>query len=358
MRSFPLIIIALLILMGFMVYMMSYTVRFTEAAVVATFGKVGPDDVVKEPGLRFKWPSPIQTTTIYDTRARFLQARSETQSTADERQIVVESFVAWRVDDPLLFYQKFRGQAGSDTREHYRKAEEVLTSLLRSATSEVSRFRFSDLFTTQSGKGKLPELEQAIQNRLTQVKSEGGESVAQYGIKVLMVGVSSVVLPEQTTSSVFEAMRAARQKLASVTQAEGNAEAGKITSDATNGANSIRAFASTFASRTESRGELEASQWLSAQAEDPELAEFLKKIDFLRQGFGRRLTLVLPTNMWGLELLGPNAMDQLRNLSDRASQPPRKTSDSSPKQTPAEEHNSASVSVADHAETVSGGVTQ
>jgi len=314
-RRAPLLIIAILIAIGFLVYMTTFTVRFTDVAVVSTFGRVGEGDVVTEPGLKFKWPAPIQSTTVYDRRARFLQARSETQSTADERQIIVESFVTWRVSDPLVFYQKFRGTAGSDTREHYRRAEEILTSQLRSAMSEVSRYRLNELFTPEAGRSRLPQLEKDIHARLSRPETQGGGNIDQYGVEVMLVGINSVVLPEQTTSAVFEAMKAARQRLASVAQEEGNAAAERIRSEATTGADTIRNFVQTLAARIESQGDVEAGRWLKMQSEDPELAEFLKKIDFLRQGIGKRLTLILPTSMWGLDLLAPGALERLQNPS-------------------------------------------
>lgn len=328
MRSAPLILIAALIVAGFLVYMTTYTVRFTEAGVVTTFGKVSPNDVVTKPGLKFKWPYPIQTTTIYDTRARFLQTKSEQQPTADEKQIVVESFITWKVEDPLLFYQKFGGNAGGDTREHYRSAENILTSRLRSAMSEVAKYRLGELFTPEIGKSKLGQLESDIEKRLT--VAEGDFDISKFGVKILLVGVNSVVLPEQTTNSVFEAMRETRNKLASVAEYEGTAEAERIKSEAENGANKIRSFASTVASRIENQGDLEAAQWLAALNEDPELAEYLKKVEFLRTGFGKRLTLVLPTSMWGLDLLAPDALQRIQRPAKVESEQPAPLPNPSP----------------------------
>ncbi len=76
MRTMWIVMIAAVIVGGFLLYMSSFTVRFTEAAVVTAFGQASAGSVVTEPGLRFKWPTPIQSTTVYDTRARFLQAKS------------------------------------------------------------------------------------------------------------------------------------------------------------------------------------------------------------------------------------------------------------------------------------------
>src|SRR5690242_2525942 len=97
---------------------MAYTVRFTETAVLTTFGKADDQAIKKNPGLYFKWPDPIQSVTKYDTRARFLQTQSETQQTADSRQLVVEAFCTWKVDNPLQFFKKFSNK-GARPEDHY-----------------------------------------------------------------------------------------------------------------------------------------------------------------------------------------------------------------------------------------------
>src|SRR5262245_35688907 len=101
---------------------MTYTVRFTETAVLTTFGKASEADVIKEPGLGLKATDPIQSVTKYDKRVRLLTVKLETQQTADSKQVIVEGFCTWRVDDPLKFFQSF-SNAGDRADEHYRKAE-------------------------------------------------------------------------------------------------------------------------------------------------------------------------------------------------------------------------------------------
>src|SRR5688500_4082532 len=128
---------------------MTYTVRFTENAVLTTFGKAGENAQKTQPGLKFKWPDPIQSVTKYDTRSGFRQTQSETQQTADSRQLVVEAFCTWKVADPLLFFQRF-SNAGDRSADHYRKAEEVLRGSLRSAMGETSKYRMDELFTTRT----------------------------------------------------------------------------------------------------------------------------------------------------------------------------------------------------------------
>ena len=309
MRNVFLIIIAALILAGFLFFMTTYTVRFTDVAIVTTFGKAGPDSRVDTPGLKFKWPAPIQSTTIYDNRVRVLRARDETQQTADQRQIVVGAFLTWRISDPLRFYRHWRGEGGAEPREHYRQAEDSLEGPFRSAMSEVSRFNMGDLFSPD-GDSRIPQLEQAVLDRLRAPRPGESESeLARYGIEVVMVGISSIELPESTTTQVFEKMKSTRQKLAAEAEAEGSARADAIRQDAENDAQNILVFTDAVASEQLRQGDLEAARWLGAMNQEPQLAAFLERVDLMRRGFGRRVTFIFDTKMLGFELFDPKGAD-------------------------------------------------
>lgn len=304
------IALAVLIVSGFVVYMSSYTVRFSEQAVVTTFGHVSNTGVVTEPGLRFKWPAPIQSVTLYDTRSRMVTTKSETQQTADDRQIVVQAFIVWRVSDPLAFYKKNRGQGGASAREQYAKAEEQLVSHLRSAMSEVSRFRLGELFTPTRGESRLPELENDILRRV-QAATQGTGPDA-YGVEVLLVGINSIVLPEETTREVFTRMTESRKRLAAQAESEGQARATAIRSEAQNAAKRIREFARFRADQIRNRGDEEAAPYLAELNADPDLASFLALVSAMREGFGRKLTYVMPASMAELLLLTPDAIRRVR----------------------------------------------
>lgn len=318
MRRLVLIVITVVFLAALLSFTVTYTVRFTEAAVVTTFGKAGPEDVKKEAGLRFKWPYPIQSVTKYDTRLRILQARSQTQQTADDRQIVVESFCAWRVTDPLKFFQHF-SNAGERAVDHYRKAEEILGKQLSSALAATSKFKMTDLFTPDPKGTKLAELEKLVLAAM----NGGGEvsgNVASWGLEVVDVGISRIVLPEATTTAVFEAMSADRDRRAKALESEGNAAAETIRSAAESNAQRIEAFAQLLAQEYRTKGDLEAAEFLKKLDANPQLAVFLRNVDFIKEVLSKRTTWIVPTSAPGMELLNPAAMDKL--LSGEAKVPP------------------------------------
>lgn len=307
MRNIFLIIIAAVILLGFVFFMTTYTVRFTDVAIVSTFGSAGDDAKVDQPGLKFKWPAPIQSTTIYDNRVRLLKGRSETQQTADQRQIVVGAFLTWRIADPIQFYKSYAGEGGSDPTEHYRQAERTLEPMFRSAMSEVSRFNMSDLFA-RGDASRIKDLETAVLQRLT--------AQSQDGIAVEMVGISSIELPEQTTQAAFEQMRTSRQTLAADAEAEGNARAEAIRKAASNDAQKILSFVSPYVAQILARGESDAARWIQTMNQEPRLAAFLERTDLMRRGFGKRVTLILDSAMTGLELFGADGADKILNNAD------------------------------------------
>ena len=310
MKRLVVIILAFVFVAALISYTVTYTVRFTEAAVLTTFGKAGEDAIKLKPGLKFKWPTPIQSVTKYDTRLRYLQARSQTQQTADNRQIIIEAYCTWRVEDPLKFFQRF-SNAGERAQDHYRKADETLQSSLRSAIGATSRFTMKDLFTTVKEGSKLPELEGAILAAMS-AKDQSGVSLAEYGIKAVGVGVSRLVLPEETTKAVFERMGENRTRLAKELEAQGEAVAQTIRTTAEADAQRIRAFAERRAQEIRNRGDNEAAEFLAQMQANPELAVFLKNMEFLRDVLSKRTTLVLPTSMPGLELTSPDALNHLK----------------------------------------------
>ncbi|MEQ8850749.1 MAG: SPFH domain-containing protein [Phycisphaerales bacterium] len=311
MRRIFLAIVSLLFIAAFMVYMFTYTVRFTEVAVVTTLGEAS-DDIVDQPGLKFKLPSPIQSTTVYDKRVRVLRVRSETMSTADNRQLVVETFMTWRVDDPLRFYQRFRRSAGTDADEHYDNAEETLVSQLRGEMSSViGRYRMSELFAASTSASRIGAMEDELTQALRTIQQSGeADGRSAYGVEVVSVGLLNVELPEETTKQVMETMRAGRTKLAAEQISAGRAEKQAIESEAVAGAQRIRAFAQLLAAEIESLGDAEAAEYLKTLNINPDLAVFLKNIELLESGLGKNVTLILTGEV--LRFFAPESFEALQ----------------------------------------------
>ncbi|MBX3357805.1 MAG: hypothetical protein KF745_05190 [Phycisphaeraceae bacterium] len=287
-------------------YMTTYRVRFTETAVVTTFGKADESSVIKEAGMRFKIPY-VQTVTLYDTRAKFLASAPETRNTQDAKNIVVTAFLTWQVSDALKFYQKYSGR-GDRSEDHIRAAERDLQARLRSALGVISKFRLDEVLAGAGRESKMAALELALLDAMKST-DEASASFAEFGITPKAVGISSIRFDSETTKKVFDAMNANRAKIANELIAEGTTTADTIRKKATADSKRILDFAGRLAQNIRAQGQAEAAQYYKQMSANPELAIFLKNIDLLKEAFGRQTTLILPTSMPGMGLFRPDALN-------------------------------------------------
>lgn len=307
MQRLIIFLLTVLFLLALLSFAVTYTVRFTETAVLTTFGRAGDGSIQTEPGLKFKFPYPVQTVTKYDGRTRYLEAALETQQTADDRLIIIKAFTAWRVENPDAFFRNF-SDAGDRAEDHFRKAESIIRSNLRAALAETSSFRMDELLAPDAGQTRLPELEQRIAAALTAAQQDGS-TLADAGIGIELVGISQLRLAESTTRAVIARMSENRDRLAEELTSQGNARADAIRAKAEAQAARIRAFAERRAAEIRALGDQEAAQFLAQMNENPELAVFLRELDFMRSALARRATFVWPSTMPGMGLLRPDALD-------------------------------------------------
>lgn len=311
MRRMLTISLGVLFVVVLLLFTVTYTVRFTEYAVLTTFGKAhGPEAIKKEPGLKFKWFYPVQSVTKYDTRLRWTETQLQTQQTRDERQVIVQAFCTWRVSDPLKFFQRF-SNAGASADDHFRSAEDALRGALAASLAELGKFELGELFTRDPRGSRLRELEANVHAALS-TGSTSGLSLAEYGVEAVNVGITRVKLPEATTKVVIERMTANRDRLAREIESKGEADSIGITSKADSDARRIADFAAQRAEDIRALGDREAAQFYKMMDTNPELAVFLKNCDLLREAFSKQATLVFPVSAPGMWLFSPNAMDGLR----------------------------------------------
>ena len=332
MQRLPTILTALIVVVSISLFMVTYTTQFNEVSVLTTFGGVrgesgqgsdadSPSKAIKsEPGLYFKLPF-AQNVITYDKRGRFIQTRSTTVQTADSSQIILEVFAMWRVEDPLTFLRRFNN-AGVSEDDHYEAAESELKSMLATAIGETSKYTVSDLFSTEAGSSKIPELEarilESVQAQVrTQISSSAetdaasGTASAGLGIAVDLVGVNRILLSKDTTGKVMERMAASRRRLAQELKQQGEAEATAITSQAEADAKKILAFTERLASQIRASGIREAAVYLEEQNQQPELAVFLRNLEMMRGTLAQRMTLIMSEDDFGFRVFSPDFVSEV-----------------------------------------------
>jgi len=292
----PILVAILVLLMGLM--LVTFQVRETDLAFVTRFGS--PVRAQEEPGLYFKWPTPIEKAHKYDARMRVFEADMGETTTKGAVPIIVKTYVVWRIADPLEFYKSVKT---------VEQAKSTLYSQISDTQNRIiGGYAFSEFVNSDPDKIKIVQIQDEM---LADLK---GAIESEYGITIETLGIKQLKVNEAVTEKVFERMRAARNLKTEATIAEGEADATKITTDAVSISQELMAAANARAKAIQGRGDAEAAQYLEMLKEAPQFAIFLKNIEALKTMFQDRTTVVLPMDAEPISLLkevpDPNTWDQ------------------------------------------------
>ena len=269
---------ALLVLI-FLFMLFSFQVRQTQIAVVTTFDKYSR--TCDKPGFQFRLPWPIEKVYEFDHRLQTFESKFDQSITKDQINLLSKVYVGWRIAEPRVFLERHNG----DVPDLERKLEEVV----RNAKSEVlGLHNFGDLISTNLAELKFDQIEGEMLKRI-----QDRTRTAGYGIEVEQLGIQQLGLPESITTSVFERMRAERQRLVARFQTEGERDAKIIRANADGRAKEILAEASAEAIRITGQAELQAQQYYAIFEKNPALAVFLVQLKAMEQSLKDRTHLIL-----------------------------------------------------------------
>ena len=287
MKNFAVVVLVVLIVGIMVLYLVSFQVRQTEMALVLTFGK--PTRPITEPGWKWKWPAPIQTLVKYDSSQMLFEGVGEETVTKGGEPIIVQTYIIWRIADPINFRQAVRDVPG---------AEKLLKSRLRDVQNKVvGKHYFSELVNTDRKQIKFGDIE----SEMAQLIDEPVK--AAYGIKIETVGIKMLKVSEKVTEDVFARMRADRKRKTEANLAQGSAEATRIKSDADSKITELMAATEARAKAIRGAGDAEAAQYYKMLEADPEFAMFLREIETLKKTLKERTTVVLPADAEPFKLL-------------------------------------------------------
>jgi membrane protease subunit HflC len=283
--TIPILIVLVLIVMG--LYFIAFQIRETESAFVTRFGK--PVRQIVEPGLYFKWPSPIERVHKFDSRMRVFEADLGETTTRGAVPIIVNTYVVWRIAEPL----RFLNAVGT-----VEKAESKLLSQINDTQNRViGRHAFGEFVNIDPNKIRFEEIQAEMLADLKQPVQQ------EYGIEIKTLGIKQLKVSEDVTKNVFERMRAERKRRTEATIAQGNAEAVKIKTDADSKKTELLAAAEARAKAIRGQGDAEAAKYYEMLEEDPELAIFLRNTEALKKILEQRATIVIPADSEPFKLL-------------------------------------------------------
>jgi len=276
----PSLITAAVLVVSLVVYLITYQVRFSEAVVKVRLGK--PVGVVSEPGLKLKWPAPIETIRRYDTRLRVLETPETEIKTRDGQNVIVGCLALWRIADPLLFYKRVPVE---------REAESKLRDRVNESRAKVvGQHNWADFVNLDS---------ELVERSHQQIAREMLEDCqlgirADYGVEMVRVDIRRISLPEEATASVQEAMRQERERMAARYRTEGESLKKAIVARAESQKQQILAFAERKAKEIEAAG-VAATERVFAQiaSEDTEFFIWLRWLEAIEAALRQRTTIFL-----------------------------------------------------------------
>jgi membrane protease subunit HflC len=269
-----------------LLYLTFYTTRETEFALITQFGR--PVRTVINAGLHVKWP--FQSILRFDRRLRVYNPRPSEFLTRDKKNLVIENYVAWRIEDPERFVKSVGDTVSAEMRLHdiiwsglsAALGTRDLESLLSASADKVQTASMLDTLTTRAD--------------LT--------TLAQYGIRVVDVRIKRLNLPEQNKQSVFARMRAERERIAMQYRAEGEEQALVIRANADREKEAILSAAYKDAETIRGEGDAEATRiYGQAYSKNPRFYKLVRTLESYKKVLDDKTTIILNSDSALLKIL-------------------------------------------------------
>jgi len=242
-----------------------FTVDQRQNALVFQLGEVV--SVKTKPGLYFKLPM-VQNVRFFDTRILTLDsADPERFITSEKKNVLVDSFIKWRVIDARQFYVSV---GGDETRAQIR---------LNQTVNDGLRAEFGKRTINEVVSGRREEI-------MNIIRTKADSDARKIGVQVVDVRIKRVDLPETVSENVYRRMEAERKQVANELRSTGAAEAEKIKADADKQKDVIVAEAYRDAQRVKGEGDAKASAvYAGAYGKNAEFYAFYRSMQAYRESF-------------------------------------------------------------------------
>lgn len=245
-----------------------FVVRERDYALVFALGEV--KKVISEPGLYFKLPPPLQNVVTLDKRLLTIDLQeAERIQTSEKKNLLIDSFVKWRIVDPRLYYVTFGGNE--------RAARERLQAQIRDALNASVNVR-----TVKD----VVSLERDV--IMTEVLNNVAKRAESLGVKVVDVRLKRIEFAPEIAESVFRRMESERIRVANEQRSIGAAEGEKIRAEADRQREQIVAEAYGRAQAIMGEGDAQAAGiYAKAYGTDLDFYSFYKSLEGYRASFGK-----------------------------------------------------------------------
>ncbi len=246
-----------------------YVVDQRKYAILFAFGEI--KETVREPGLHFKLPPPFQNVVYLDRRILTIDTpEADRFITAEKRNILVDSYVKWRIVEPRQYYISI----GADQDRAVLRMNQIIKAALN---EEITKRTTHEVV---SG-----EREQVMAG----IKQKVADDAKQIGVEIVDVRLKRVDLLPEISDSVYKRMEAERHRVANELRSTGFAESEQIRADADRQVQIVIAEAYREAEKAKGEGDARASAvYAQAFGANPDFYAFYKSLDAYRKTFARR----------------------------------------------------------------------
>jgi modulator of FtsH protease HflC len=257
-----------------------FVVDTTEQAVVTRFGR--PVRICMTPGLHFRVPLVDQVVRL-DARLLLTEPPVAEYLTLDKKNLVARTFLVWQVADPLRYLQTVLLRDAAEAR-----LTAVTSSEIGAAFGSVP---FDALVSTDPEKVRLGAIVTGIETRVRETAAR------EYGISLVALRVERLSFPQQNEASVFQRMRAERQRIAKQFRSEGEEASLKIRAEADRDRARLLSEADRKAAEIRGQAEAEAARvYAEALGTDPEFYRFVRTLESYDKIIDKDTTVVLPAD--------------------------------------------------------------
>ena len=256
-------------------FMSVFSVSQTEKVIKFRLGEIVKNEY--EPGLHFKIPF-INNVKKFDGRIQTMDAKPERFLTAEKKNVIVDSFVKWRIGNVSAFYTTVAG----DIDQANLRLDQIIKDAFR---SEFSKRNIKQLISTDRS---------AIREILT---NNSKAVAAELGMEIVDVQVMRIDLPPEVSSSVFRRMEAERERVAREFRSQGAEAAERIRADADR--QRVVTLANSFRDAEKLRGEGDAASaeiYANAFGADTEFFTFYRSLNAYKKSFSSSSMMVLDPN--------------------------------------------------------------
>lgn len=264
MRNIGTILLSLVVIL-LLLSLSTFTVDQRQYALVFRLGEIVA--VKKDAGLYFKLPL-VDNVRYFDNRILTLNWEEPDRFlTSEKKNVLVDSFVKWRIVDPARYYVSVKG----DELQAERRLSQTVNDSLR---AEFGKRTVQDVIS-----GERSEIMEILRER-------ANRDSRQMGIQVLDVRLKRVDYPQEVSESVYQRMEAERKRVANELRSQGAAAAERIRADADRQRVVILAEAYRKAQRLKGEGDAAAAEiYAKAYSKSPEFYAFYRSLEAYRNSF-------------------------------------------------------------------------